>query len=178
MLKKMSALFLSLLLSFSVLSAGSAYAASKTSTLDKNTPTSGVRSTDSHHAAGLYNTGKGGKMSPNATGLLASESLDLYSGGGDTLILDGETIGTETLDKIGYENITLQRWQNDQWSNVKVWSTYKYNTDSYDYEYTTTVTPGYDYRYIATHYGEIDWLGIPSVEAYYNETSYLHVGSY
>lgn len=173
MLKKVSALFLSLLVGISVLSASPAYAVSDSS---EGTPTSGIRSADPNHATGLYNTeGKGG-MSPNATGLLSSVSLDLYRGSGNTLILDGTTIGTQILDKIGFQNITLQRWQNNQWANVKVWSTYKNNSQSYDYEYKTTVTPGYDYRYVATHFGEIDFLGIPSIETYYNVTSYLHVG--
>jgi hypothetical protein len=173
MLKKMSALCLSLLLAFSVLSVSPAYAASKGS---EGTPTSGVRSADPNHAVGQYNTVNGGGMSPNATGLIATIGLDLYRGNGNTLILDGTTNGTQVLDKIGFQDITLQRWQNGQWTNVKVWSTYKNDSSSYSYEYSTTVTPGYDYRFVATHYGELDWLFIPSIETHYNETSYLHVG--
>lgn len=172
MLKKMSVLCLSLLLAFSVLSVGPAYAASKDG---EGTPTSGVRSADPYHAVGLYNT-ENGKASPNATGLLATVGLNLYLQSGNTLLLDGITNGTQVLDKIGYQDITLQRWQNDQWNNVRVWSTYKYDSSSYNYEYSTTVTPGYNYRFVATHYGEIDWLFIPSIETYYNETSYLYVG--
>lgn len=173
MLKKVSALFLSLLLGFTFLSVGPAYAASNGGA---GTPTSGVRSADPNHAVGQYNTGNGGGMSPNATGLLATVSLDLYRGSGNTLILEGTTNGTQVLDKIGFQDITLQQWQNNQWVNLKVWSTYKSNSSSYAYEYTTTVTPGYEYRFVATHYGEIDWLFIPSIETFYNETSYLYVG--
>lgn len=99
-----------------------------------------------------------------------------FSKGGNTLVLEGSTVGAEVLNKIGYQDITLQRWQNNQWTNVKVWSTYKYNSAAYNYEYSISVTPGYCYRYVATHYGEKDWLVFPSVQTLYNETSYLYVG--
>lgn len=115
-------------------------------------------------------------MSAMATGLLASESLDVYDDGNGVLRLEGRTIGTEVLSKIGFQNITLQRWENGQWNNVKVWSAYKYNCATYPYEYSTTVTGGYNYRYVATHYAEKDWLIFPSTETYYNETGYLYIG--
>jgi hypothetical protein len=111
-----------------------------------------------------------------ATGILAFVSLDLYVQNGNTLVLEGSTDGTEVLNKIGYQDIALQRFQNGAWTNVKVWSTYKSNSSSYDYEYTTSVTGGYDYRFVATHYGEEDWLIFSSVQTIYNETSYIYVG--
>ncbi|HHV32360.1 MAG TPA: hypothetical protein GXX74_08165 [Clostridiales bacterium] len=176
MFKKITAILFSLAIFFSVFTVSASAAEFYSNKDNYSTPTSGVQSADPHHASGLYNTATQGRYSKNAAGLIAFSSLDMYLESGNTLLLDGTTDGSEVLDKIGFQNITLQRWQNGNWNNVKVWSTYRYNSSTYNYEYKTTVTPGYDYRFVATHYGEIDWLSIPSIETFYNETSYLHVG--
>lgn len=148
-------------------------------TRNSNIPTVGTASADPDFAAGIYNTGStgsGGGVSAMAVGLIGSVSLALYHDGGNTIRLEARTIGTEVLNKIGFQDIKLQRWQNSQWVNVKVWSTYRYNSATYAYESITNVTPGYDYRYTAVHYAEKDWLIFPSVQTFYNETSYLYIG--
>jgi hypothetical protein len=169
LLKKVTAIFLSISLCFCITTVSAA-------STNSDIPTSGVQSSDPNHATGLYNTGSTSGISPMATGILAFVSLDLYVQNGNTLVLEGSTDGTEILNKIGYQDIALQRYQNGAWTNVRVWSTYKSNSSSYDYEYTTTVTGGYDYRFVATHYGEEDWLIFSSVQTIYNETSYVYIG--
>jgi hypothetical protein len=181
MFKKFSALSLALVIclclgvfSVSAASVNTSGANNNSANNDSNTPTSGVPSLDPNHAVGLYNTGTtSNQMNPMASGLISLVSLQVYRESGNTLLLEGQTVGTETLDKIGFQNISLQRWQNGEWENQKVWSTYEYNTASCVYEYSTTVTPGYSYRFIATHYAEKDFLIFPTVQTFYNETSYL-----
>ena len=180
MLKKAVALAVTLSLCFclfSVSAASRGTVPSAGSALSPEVPTSGVMSPDPDHASGIYNTGSAGsnRMSPMATGLLAVVSLEVYLVNGNTILLEGTTDATEVLNKIGYQNITLQRYENGQWTNLKVWSTYKTNAYYYDYDYETTVTEGYYYRFTATHYGENDWLIFSSVQTVYNETSYIYV---
>lgn len=181
MFKKIAALVLSLSLCFALFSVSAANVSAEsitpeTTASNSNVPTTGVPSTDPNHAQGLYNTGTNTSMSTMATGLLASVSLEVYLLNGNTLLLEGSTDGTETLSKIGYQDITLQRYENGQWVNVKVWSEYKSNSYNYDYDYETTVAAGYYYRFTTYHYGENDWLIFSSVQTIYNETSYLYVG--
>jgi hypothetical protein len=140
-------------------------------------PTSGVPSTDPYHGEGLNNTDNNTEVQPFASGLISMVSLDEYYDPSDrTLQVVGQTVGTEELNKIGLENIILQRWDSgtESWTNIKEWSYYEYNSVSCVYSYSLQVTRGYDYRFLCTHYAEKDILFIPMIQTMDNETSYLY----
>lgn len=139
-------------------------------------PTSGVQSPDPNHGAGIYNTGTGsGRVMPMATGLIGTVSLDIYDAGSGRARVVAETIGTDTMNKIGVQHLELQKWVNSSWVNVYDKTLYAYNTDNYFYDVTTTVARGYSYRVVATHYAEKDFWIFPSIQTFYNESDYIYI---
>lgn len=112
-------------------------------------------------------------VSPLAEGLI--ESYFVYcSGGSKTLYLTARTKGSETMGKIGFKNITVQRS-----SDNKSWTTETTISDSISDDalshsienYSISVTGGYYYRVKLTHYAKEQTWFFPNSQSVENISS-------
>lgn len=132
-------------------------------------------SASEYYAEGLYNTDDTA-IQPLSSTLILKCDLAIYLGDGKTLQIVAKTTCTDIVDKVGFKNITLQRKSGSSWVNVSTWSAYKEDAQAYLYDYRTTVTGGYYYRVVLTHYAEKGWWVFADTQEIYNETSALWVG--
>lgn len=160
-------------------------AASNNTSPRTSLPTIGVQSSNPGHGSGLYNFSgsvssfkQAGVMTPDnlpASDLLASAVFDIFDEG-NAVEVRGATFANGDLNEVGIKNLCLQRWDGSQWVNVYNRSGHDSNTESYFYDSTTAVTPGFYYRAIGTHYAIKYVLFLPYEQDLYNETSYIYIG--
>lgn len=108
--------------------------------------------------------------------LILRGDVSIYLEANRTIRLVSNTTCTDIMDKVGFKDITLQRWNGSSWINVSVWSAYRETSQIYTYDYRTTVTGGYYYRITLNHYAENGWWIFADKQEVYNETSSLWVG--
>ena len=107
--------------------------------------------------------------------LISQALVYIYLESNQTLRIVANTACTETVDTVGFKDITIQRWVNGTWSNVSTWSIYHNNTANYLYDYETAVAGGYNYRVTLTHYAKKGWWIFADTQEIYNETSYIWI---
>ena len=146
-------------------------------------PTTGVASSYTDRAEGLYNSnGSSGTLySTTATAsltsstLIASYSIDLYVLTNNTFVADVVTFGVDTMAYIGVKDFTVQRYIDGAWENYIVFDQLMENTSGYSFSYYTPELPsGYYYRVTAYHYAKEQGWFFPSSQEIYNETSYIY----
>jgi hypothetical protein len=173
MLKKIISLIIAASMFIGCLSA----MAASTSGSSVSLPTIGQQSINLTHGTGINNTvGSSGQLSAMATDYIASVALDIYYVSPTQVRIVGDTSCFDTMNKVGIQNIQLQKWVNNSWVNVFNRTGYFANNDLYTYDCTTTVASGYCYRCVGTHFAEKDILFIPFTETFYNETGYVYIG--
>lgn len=90
-----------------------------------------------------------------ASGLIREHKLSI-SKSGNSLIIVGRTSGANGVSKCGFTKITIQRRNNSSasWSNYKTYNDLYNNSAYYSLSKSLSVTSGYQYRVIGTHYAK------------------------
>ena len=107
-------------------------------------------------------------VAPAAAGLIASRTLSI-SAGVKTVYITATTKGTNTMAKIGFVDIEVQRSSNNStWTTVEKTLPDKLAEDTVSYslsKYSTSVTGGYYYRVVLTHYAKEQGWFFPSSQS-------------
>ena len=109
----------------------------------------GVMSKDKNVAEGQNNS----EITSTMGSLIEYTSLRIYLNSGRKLVIEARTGCTEQVDKVGFTDISLQRWNGSKWINVVTpWDDLRSNVRNHDLSYSRTVDGGYCYKVSLYHY--------------------------
>lgn len=132
----------------------------------------GVMSKDKNIAEGLNNS----EITATRKSLIEYTNLSLYLNSGRKLVIEARTRCLEPVDKVGFTDISLQRWNGSKWVNVVTpWDDLRSNVQKHDLSYSRTVDGGYYYKVSLYHYAQQGSGLFANKQEIFNETSYLWV---
>lgn len=132
----------------------------------------GVMSKDKNIAEGLNNS----EITAARESLIEYTNLRLYLSSGRKLVIEARTRCIEQVDKVGFTDISLQRWSGSKWVNVVTpWDDLISNVRNHDLSYSRTVDGGYYYKVSLYHYAQQGSGLFANKQEIFNETSYLWV---
>ncbi len=104
-------------------------------------------------------------ISAYTSGLILTYRIAISKSGTNNLVIAGKTSCTSEVVKCGFSTITVQRRANSSssWSKVVSYDDLYSNSFGYTLSKTITVTRGYQYRVVCTHYAKKNLLSTEKI---------------